>query len=91
MVLSKRAISYLPPTVLRKLQNYTYFPQLKISAKHPYALSDSSKEHSKLAWKEVYARIINGDFFITKPERSKIGGKKSALCWKRGVEIVVER
>ena len=81
----KRARSYLPSKQLMKLQNYHYPPALVSSSEDPYKLSDDSSEHKKLAWREVYDKIIRGDFFIAEAERSKTGGKKSAICWSGGL------
>ena len=76
----KIAKTFIPIHDLDKLQNHKYLSVLLESASHPYKLSDNVKDNGALDWKQVYKKIIDGEFFIAKPEKSKASGAKASVC-----------
>ena len=74
---------------LNKLKDLEIPENLKTPSPRTYLFSSKVDVHIKYDEKIVYKKLIDGQWFITSPEASKMKGTKVAQCWKNSVYLIV--
>ena len=78
------AAAYIRGEKYKKLVNYQIVEDLATPQLVTFKLSTNVTENGKLKPDEVYNKILEGEFFISHPERTKF-----AICWKRSMRLIL--
>ena len=76
-----------------KLKDLEYSEELRKPSQDSFPMSSNVESNGKLKWLDVYIKILEGDWKLAPPEKTKTkAGKSSARCWKQGgVSLVLEK
>ena len=86
MPVAKLARNILSQENLGKLKELKVPGSLKVRSKKPFKFSTNVETHVKLSHKDVYMKLISGQWKISPPEASK-----TSTCWKNGIHLIVEQ
>ena len=91
MVKLRNAAYHLIGVKYKELQDIAIIKDLEKPAESAYSKSPEQEAHGKLTPKDVYSKIVDGEFFISDPELTKTTRASVSQCWRRGMKLVLER
>ena len=74
------AAAHLHGERYKSLVNMEIPEELAIASKFQFPLSSTIEANGKLTAKEVYVKILEGEFFISPPEKTKTERNKVSQC-----------
>ena len=91
MVKKKVASTYLHGKVYEELFNTQIIEELSAPSECAYSKSDKIEDHSTMPVRDVYHKILQGEFLISHPEKTKTSRATVSKCWQRGMKLLLER
>ena len=87
----KVASSYIFGDEYKSLSKTPIIEDLKSPSQCAYPLSNRAEEYGKLIPKLVYRKILDGEFLISHPEKTKTSRAIVSRCWGNGMKLLLER
>ena len=85
------AAAHLRGERYKSLVNMEIIDDLATGRKYNFPVSSNLEANGKLPAREVYLKILEGEFFISPPEKTKTSRATVSKCWIRGMKLVVEK
>ena len=91
MVKAKTASSYISGDLFNDLKCMPMSEVMAVPAEESFKPSNKVTEYSHYSRKKVYEKIVNHEFLLAPPEKTKTTGSNVAKCWTHGVHLIVEK
>ena len=75
----------------RLLASMEIIDELASNSPCAFPLSSQANDFSKLSAKQVYSKILSGDFLISPPEKTKSDRATVSKCGGRGMKLLLVR